>query len=108
MQRRLISALEDLKLMEDGSVRNTAGNIIQFKYGEDGSDPTRSVKGKSIDLNNLFVKVFGDDADRFLKLDTKDVGDDYGSKEKDEMNSVSEDDESDGYEEPDGLDFEGE
>ena len=108
MQRRLISALEDLKLMEDGSVRNTAGNIIQFKYGEDGSDPTRSVKGKSIDLNNLFVKVFGDDADRFLKLDTKDVGDDYGSKEKDEMNSESEDDESDGYEEPDGLDFEGE
>ena len=108
MQRRLISALEDLKLMGDGSVRNTAGNIIQFKYGEDGSDPARSVKGKSVDLDDLFTEVFGDDADRFLKLDTKDVGDDYGSKEKDEMDFESDDEEIDGYEGSEESDFESE
>ncbi len=107
MQRRLISALEDLKLMGDGSVRNTAGNIIQFRYGEDGSDPARSVKGKSVDLDDLFTEVFGDDADRFLKLDTKDVGDDYGSKEKDEMEFDSDDEEIDGYEGSDESDYEG-
>jgi DNA-directed RNA polymerase subunit A' len=45
MQRRLINALEDLRVMEDGSVRNTAGTVIQFKYGEDGIDPARSVQG---------------------------------------------------------------
>ena len=105
MQRRLISALEDLKLTADGSVRNTAGNIIQFMYGEDGSDPARSVKGKSVDLDDLFIEVFGDDADRFLKLDTKDVGDDYASKE-DQMDSDSDDDE-DGYEGTDDTDYEG-
>lgn len=97
MQRRLISALEDLKLTADGSVRNTAGSIIQFKYGEDGSDPTRSVKGKSVDLDDLFTEVFGEDADQFLKLDTKDVGDDYGSREKDEMD-FGEDEEINDYE----------
>ena len=108
MQRRLISALEDLKLTADGSVRNTAGNIIQFQYGEDGSDPARSVKGKSVDLDDLFTEVFGDDADRFLKLDTKDVGDDYGSKEKDEMDFEGDDEEIDGYEGSDESDFESE
>src|SRR2546428_353576 len=36
MQRRLINALEDLKVKEDGTVRNTADTIIQFKFGEDG------------------------------------------------------------------------
>ena len=103
MQRRLISALEDLKLTVDGSVRNTANTIIQFEYGEDGSDPTRSVRGDSVNIDDLFTEVFGDDADRFLKLDIKDVGDDYGSKEKDEMEFDGDEDvdyESEGSEEP--------
>ena len=107
MQRRLISALEDLKLTGDGSVRNTAGNIIQFKYGEDGSDPARSVKGKSVDLDDLFIEVFGEDADQYLKLDTKDVGDDYGSKEKDEM-EFEEDEDTTDYEGTEESDYESE
>ncbi len=107
MQRRLVSALEDLKLTADGSVRNTAGDIIQFKYGEDGSDPARSVKGKSVDLDDLFTEVFGEDADQYLKLDTKDVGDDYGSKEKDEMEFEGDEDEIDGYEGSDDYDSDG-
>jgi len=50
MQRRLINALEDLKVASDGTVRNTAGTIIQFTYGEDGVDPARSAGGDPIDF----------------------------------------------------------
>ena len=48
MQRRLINALEDLKVVEDGTVRDTAGNVIEFRYGEDGIDPTRSFQGEAV------------------------------------------------------------
>jgi DNA-directed RNA polymerase subunit A' len=93
MQRRLISALEDLKLTSDGSVRNTANTIIQFKYGEDGCDPSRAVGGKSVDIDDLFTEVLGDDAEKLLALDSGDVGDNYGEREKDEM-EVSDEEES--------------
>ena len=36
IQRKLIKAMEDLKVSFDLSVRNAGGNIIQFLYGEDG------------------------------------------------------------------------
>ena len=85
MQRRLVSALEDLKLMDDGSIRNTADTIIQFKYGEDGIDPARAVGGKVIDMDDLFTEVFEENAAQFLKLDSDSRGGDYGSMEKDEM-----------------------
>lgn len=57
MQRRLINALEDLKVASDLTVRNTAGTIIQFTYGEDGADPTRSAAGEPIDLDYVFGEV---------------------------------------------------
>jgi len=98
MQRRLISALEDLKLMGDGTVRNTADTIIQFEYGEDGADPARSVQGKAIDLDDLFAEVFGDDADKMLDIEIREVGEDYGTIEKDEMEYIEE--EEGGFEEP--------
>ncbi|MCK9322735.1 MAG: DNA-directed RNA polymerase subunit A' [Candidatus Methanomethylophilaceae archaeon] len=91
MQRRLVSALEDLKLTSDGTVRNTIGTVIQFKYGEDGVDPSRTVRGKAIDLDDLFAEIFGDEADHMLKIDDHDVGDDYGAREKDEMEYTEED-----------------
>ena len=94
MQRRLVSALEDLKLTSDGTVRNTVGTVVQFKYGEDGVDPARSVRGKAIDLDDLFAEVLGDDvAEDMIRLDDRDVGEDYGAKEKDEMEFLEEDDE---------------
>ena len=61
MQRRLINALEDLKIEYDGTVRNTAGTIIQFVYGEDGVDPTRSLRGKSVNVNEAIQDVLGVD-----------------------------------------------
>jgi DNA-directed RNA polymerase subunit A' len=92
MQRRLVSALEDLKLTSDGTVRNTVGTIIQFKYGEDGVDPSRTVRGKAIDIDDLFSEVLGDEADTLLRIDERDVGEDYGSREKDEMEYTEEED----------------
>jgi DNA-directed RNA polymerase III subunit RPC1 len=40
MQRRLMKALEDLTAHYDRTVRNSAGGIVQFVYGDDGLDPT--------------------------------------------------------------------
>ena len=45
MQRRLSSALQDLKVKNDLSVR-LGNKIIQFKYGEDGIDVSASDKGE--------------------------------------------------------------
>ncbi|HLD57054.1 MAG TPA: DNA-directed RNA polymerase subunit A', partial [archaeon] len=46
MQRRLVNALQDLKIEKDYSVRNSTGTIVQFLAGEDGIDPTKSSWGK--------------------------------------------------------------
>jgi len=59
MQRRLINALEDVKIMYDGTVRNTAGTIVQFRFGEDGVDPMRSVQGKAIDVDDIIREILG-------------------------------------------------
>jgi DNA-directed RNA polymerase subunit A' len=42
MQRRLVNALQDLKVNSDNTVRNAHDHVIQFKSGEDGIDPTKS------------------------------------------------------------------
>ncbi len=59
MQRRLINALEDLRVEADGTVRNTAGTIIQYKYGEDGVDPSRSVQGKPLVIEEVLRQALG-------------------------------------------------
>ncbi|HEV2448868.1 MAG TPA: DNA-directed RNA polymerase subunit A' [Thermoplasmata archaeon] len=59
MQRRLINALEDLKVAEDGTVRNTAGTIIQYAYGEDGVDPSRSFQGEAVPMEEILASVLG-------------------------------------------------
>jgi DNA-directed RNA polymerase subunit A' len=57
MQRRLINALEDIKVEEDGTVRHSGGEIIQFKYGEDGVDPAKSVGGKAVDIERIITDI---------------------------------------------------
>ncbi|HXQ48508.1 MAG TPA: DNA-directed RNA polymerase subunit A', partial [Thermoplasmata archaeon] len=57
MQRRLINALEDLNVAEDGTVRNTAGTVIEYKYGEDGIDPSRSFGGQAVPLDEILASV---------------------------------------------------
>jgi len=41
IHHRIIKALEDLKVVSDGSVRNSAEAIYQFAYGEDGFDAAK-------------------------------------------------------------------
>ncbi len=57
MQRRLINALEHLRLEYDGTVRSSAGDIIQFQYGEDGVDPAKSDHGKAVNVNRLVGQI---------------------------------------------------
>ncbi|MEM4500448.1 MAG: DNA-directed RNA polymerase subunit A' [Candidatus Woesearchaeota archaeon] len=44
MERRLVGALQDLKVAYDGTIRDAANRIIQFVPGEDGLDPSKIVK----------------------------------------------------------------
>ncbi len=48
LERRLVNALQDLKVDKDLSVRDDSGNIIQFVAGEDGIDPSKSDWGELI------------------------------------------------------------
>jgi DNA-directed RNA polymerase subunit A' len=57
MQRRLVNALEDLKVESDGTVRHTGGEIIQFIYGEDGIDPARSTNGRAVDVDRIIYEI---------------------------------------------------
>nr|MDO8091654.1 DNA-directed RNA polymerase subunit A' [Candidatus Sigynarchaeota archaeon] len=61
MQRRLINALQDIKVEYDRTVRNAAGNIIQFQYGEDGVDPAKSDHGKSVNIDVIIEKVLSEE-----------------------------------------------
>ena len=44
IQRKLMKAMEDLRVEEDFSVRNANNHIIQFLYGDDGMDPLKIEK----------------------------------------------------------------
>jgi len=57
MQRRLINALEHLRIEYDGTVRNSIGDIIQFSYGEDGVDPAKSDHGKAVNVSRIVDQV---------------------------------------------------
>ncbi|MEK6903078.1 MAG: DNA-directed RNA polymerase subunit A' [Nanoarchaeota archaeon] len=46
LYRRLANALQDLKVEYDHTVRNAHNHIVQFKYGEDGIDVSKSEGGK--------------------------------------------------------------
>lgn len=58
MQRRLVKSLEDLYVAYDMTVRNSTQDIIQFKYGGDGLDPTE-MEGSvgPIDLERLLDHI---------------------------------------------------
>ena len=57
MQRRLINALEHLRIEYDGTVRNSIGDIIQFRYGEDGVDPAKSDHGKAVNVGRIAEQI---------------------------------------------------
>jgi DNA-directed RNA polymerase subunit A' len=57
LQRRMINALQDLKVAYDLTVRTTGGRIIQFKYGEDNTDPAKSCFGDPVDVRGILENV---------------------------------------------------
>ncbi|MBC8501382.1 MAG: DNA-directed RNA polymerase subunit A' [Nanoarchaeota archaeon] len=56
LYRRLANALQDLKVEYDFTVRDASGKIVQFNYGEDGVDVSRSEGGK-INVKNIIKSV---------------------------------------------------
>jgi DNA-directed RNA polymerase subunit A' len=60
LQRRLINALQDLRVEYDGTVRDDRGFIIQFAYGEDNVDPARSDSGRSVNIEKIIERVVVD------------------------------------------------
>jgi len=61
MQRRIIKLTEDIKIQSDNSVRDTSGHIYQLVYGENGFDPTCTVKVKGeqemCDISRMVEKL---------------------------------------------------
>jgi DNA-directed RNA polymerase II subunit RPB1 len=53
IQRRLVKAMEDLKIGYDGTVRNSNGDIVQFLYGEDGMDGAFMERQVSVHLRRI-------------------------------------------------------
>ena len=60
LYRRLANALQDLKVENDFTVRDAGNKIIQFMYGEDGIDVTKSENGK-INVKRIIEKVTADE-----------------------------------------------
>ena len=44
--------MQDLNVEYDNTVRDASGKIVQFEYGEDGIDVTRSEQGK-LDVQHI-------------------------------------------------------
>ena len=55
LYRRLMKASEDLTSAYDSTVRNAAGDIVQFLYGDDGRDPAKmEAQNLPLDFAHLF------------------------------------------------------
>ena len=57
MQRRLVNALQDMVVENDGTVRNSDKNVIQFRFGDDGIDPMHTDHGAAVNLDVLLLKA---------------------------------------------------
>ena len=57
MQRRLVNALQDLNVKENGLVTDNRGMVIQTMFGEDGVDPAKSDYGKAADLDKIIDEM---------------------------------------------------
>ncbi|MAI39828.1 MAG: DNA-directed RNA polymerase subunit A' [Euryarchaeota archaeon] len=89
MQRRLINAMDDLKVYDDSmlSVRNTANRIIQFSYGEDGIDPSRGVHGSPFNIDVIVDEALGTEGATVVvreSFEREEKEEDFGGIEFDE------------------------
>jgi DNA-directed RNA polymerase subunit A' len=58
LYRRLSNALQDLRVEYDSTVRDAEKSIVQFKYGEDGIDISKSDGGK-INVKKIIKQIQG-------------------------------------------------
>jgi len=56
-QRRLINALQDFEVEDDGTVRETRDIVVQFKYGDDGIDPSKGEFKKVVDIDEVIRDI---------------------------------------------------
>ncbi len=59
LYRRLANAMQDVRVEYDETVRDATGNIIQFKYGDDCLDVSKTEGGK-INVKRIVESVIGD------------------------------------------------
>ncbi len=59
MQRRLVNALQNLRVEYDLTVRTTEGELVQVRYGDDSVDPSKSDYGEAVDVKHIIEKVTG-------------------------------------------------
>lgn len=58
LQRRLVKCLEDLVIQYDSSVRNAINEVVEFKYGADGLDPTfMESKNRPVDFARQWMHL---------------------------------------------------
>ena len=58
IQRRCVKLCEDIKVQYDGTVRDAIGSIYQTSYGEDGINPTCTIKvGKEQEICDITSMV---------------------------------------------------
>jgi len=60
LYRRLSNALQDMKVEYDYTVRDANNKIVQFRYGEDGMDVSKS-EGGTINVLNIIKEVVKND-----------------------------------------------
>ncbi len=56
LYRRLSNAMQDLKVEYDGTVRGTAGIVVQYEYGEDGLDVSKT-EGGTINVKKIIEEA---------------------------------------------------
>ncbi len=61
LQRRLMNAFQDLRIENDGTVRDSEGKIISFLYGDDGVDVTKTYHGEPVLFNELEETIANDE-----------------------------------------------
>jgi DNA-directed RNA polymerase II subunit RPB1 len=94
IQRRLIKGLEDIKIEYDMTVRNNKGKIIQFNYGDDNFDSTKtenqsiSLVGMSIEDIYLHYDIMG--SVEIVNLFTKGTATRYRKQKKDLEKKIKE------------------
>ena len=63
MQRRMVKAMEDLCVNYDTTVRGCMGDVYQFRYGDDGLDPSKmEANDRPVDLGRVLFVIKADPA----------------------------------------------